>query len=42
MKLLLDTHTFLWFIDDNNKLSSYARQLIENIDNQCFISMASL
>lgn len=42
MKFLLDTHTFLWFIDDDKKLSSYARDLIENTDNQCFISMVSI
>ncbi len=29
MKVLLDTHTFLWFIAGNPRLSSTARQLIE-------------
>lgn len=42
MRLLLDTHTFLWFIDGNEKLNSYARQLIEEFTNECFLSVASL
>lgn len=42
MKLLLDTHTFIWFINDDKRLSDDAKSLIENMDNQCFISMASL
>ncbi|MEA5535397.1 type II toxin-antitoxin system VapC family toxin [Crocosphaera sp. XPORK-15E] len=42
MKLLLDTHTFLWFIDGSSNLSQTARQLIENEDNQRFVSIASL
>lgn len=42
MKLLLDTHTFIWFINDDKRLSHHAKSLIENMDNQCFISMASL
>ena len=28
MKLLLDTHIILWALDDNPKLSDYARDLI--------------
>ncbi|MBU1262349.1 type II toxin-antitoxin system VapC family toxin [bacterium] len=42
MRLLLDTHTFLWFIDGNPKLTSYARQLIEELTNKRFLSVASL
>lgn len=42
MKLILDTHTFLWFINGDKKLSKTARELIENPDNHNFISMASL
>ena len=42
MRLLLDTHTFLWFIGGNVNLSNKARQLIENRDNQRFLSIASL
>jgi PIN domain nuclease of toxin-antitoxin system len=42
MKLLLDTHTFLWFIMGNLNLSANARALIENQTNEKYISVASL
>lgn len=42
MRLLLDTHTFLWFIGGNDDLSGYARGLIEDPGNQRFLSVASL
>lgn len=41
MKLLLDTHTFLWFIDDNPKLSAAAKKLLES-DVDLMVSAASL
>src|SRR5437667_3074921 len=41
MRLLLDTHTFLWFIDDNPRLSSNAKLLLES-DNDLLLSTASL
>ncbi len=42
MKILLDTHVFLWFISGNPKLSDYARQLIEDLSNERLLSIASL
>ncbi len=42
MKLLLDTHSFLWFISGSANLSSTARSLIENASNRPFLSVASL
>ena len=42
MKLLLDTHTFLWFTGGSPKLSDHARRLIENIENEKMVSIASL
>jgi hypothetical protein len=30
MRLFLDTHTFLWFINDNPKLSDHFKDLIED------------
>lgn len=42
MKLLLDTHTFLWFIEGDPNLSDTARSLIEDEGNQRFLSSASL
>ena len=41
MRLLLDTHSFLWFIDDNPHLSSNAKSLLES-DNDLLLSTASL
>jgi len=41
MKLLLDTHTFLWFIDDNPKLSETALALLEG-DHELLLSIVSL
>jgi PIN domain nuclease of toxin-antitoxin system len=42
MRCLLDTHTFLWAVNDNPQLSSPARNTIEDGDNELFLSMASL
>ncbi len=42
MRLLLDTHSFLWFIAGSASLSPTARTLIEDVDNQPLLSMASL
>jgi PIN domain nuclease of toxin-antitoxin system len=41
MRLLLDTHTFLWFILDDPQLSSTARNLIEDPANEVEVSPAS-
>jgi PIN domain nuclease of toxin-antitoxin system len=42
VNLLLDTHTFLWFIGGSDRLSAAARTLIEEPANQPFLSIASL
>lgn len=42
MKVLLDTHTFLWFIAGDPLLDNYARQLIEDSNNERCLSTASL
>ncbi|MDQ3373513.1 MAG: type II toxin-antitoxin system VapC family toxin [Acidobacteriota bacterium] len=42
MKLLLDTHTLLWFIAGNTNLSAFARSLIEDVSNEKFVSIASI
>jgi PIN domain nuclease of toxin-antitoxin system len=41
MQLLLDTHTFLWWLVGDNALSAKARTAIANEDNGIFISAAS-
>ena len=42
MKLLLDTHAFLWFIWADPRLSKSARQAIEHQSSHCMLSTASL
>jgi len=42
VKLLLDTHSFLWFISGHTNLSTTARSLIEDTTNQPLLSVASL
>ncbi len=42
MKLLLDTHAFIWFVENDNNLPESVRNLIENIENETLISIASL
>lgn len=42
MKLLLDTHIFLWFIMGSPHLSAESQALIEDERNRKFISVASL
>jgi PIN domain nuclease of toxin-antitoxin system len=41
VKLLLDTHAFLWWIGDDESLGGKARKAIANDRNHCFLSMAS-
>ena len=41
MKLLLDTHAFLWWITDDRRLSSAARQAIADPEDELFLSAAS-
>jgi PIN domain nuclease of toxin-antitoxin system len=42
MKLLLDTHSFLWFIMGSPKLSGNARALAEADEHETLLSTASL
>jgi PIN domain nuclease of toxin-antitoxin system len=42
MRLLLDTHTLLWFIDGSTRLSPRARALIEDEANDIYLSVVSL
>ena len=41
MRVLLDTHAFLWWITDDPKLSLRAGEIIKNMDNEVFVSAAS-
>jgi PIN domain nuclease of toxin-antitoxin system len=42
MKFLLDTHAFLWFVDESPQLAAHARKLIEDGNNEVQVSIASL
>lgn len=42
MKLLLDTHTFIWWDSDPAKLSATALALCSDASNQLVLSVASL
>ena len=41
MKLLLDTHAFLWWIAASPKLSRKAKSAIAKASNRCLVSVAS-
>ncbi|BCV22004.1 type II toxin-antitoxin system VapC family toxin [Moorella sp. Hama-1] len=41
MKALLDTHTFLWWITEDPRLSSRVRQIMSDSDNILYLSAAS-
>jgi PIN domain nuclease of toxin-antitoxin system len=38
MKLLLDTHTFIWFINGDKSLSDKVIAKIKNVENQCSLA----
>ncbi len=42
MKLLLDTHAFIWWDGDQSKLSPAARAACESSANSLFLSLASV
>jgi PIN domain nuclease of toxin-antitoxin system len=42
VRLLLDTHAFLWWVADDRRLSRKARAAIASRDSACFLSMASV
>jgi PIN domain nuclease of toxin-antitoxin system len=42
MNIILDTHTLIWLMEGNPKLSKNAFNKIENINNNIYISIASL
>ncbi len=42
MKFLIDSHTLIWFLNGNFQLPFAIRELIEDEDNEIFVSIASL
>jgi PIN domain nuclease of toxin-antitoxin system len=41
MRLLLDTHAFLWWVDGGTRLTPKARAAIARAGNECFVSVAT-
>lgn len=42
MEFLLDTHTFIWFINGDDSLPDNVKNEIRDVKNKCFLSIASL
>lgn len=42
MKILLDTHIFLWFISGDIQLSTDVRDAIRDLDNEIYLSAVSI
>ena len=42
MRLLVDTHAFLWFLAGDRRLSAAARRAIEEADGEWWLSAASV
>ncbi len=42
MSFLLDTHAFLWFVNDHSSLSPRAKGIIENRQSLVYLSAASI
>ena len=42
MKILIDTHTFIWFVEDDDKLPEQLKEIIANPANEIYLSIASL
>jgi PIN domain nuclease of toxin-antitoxin system len=41
MRALLDTHTFLWWITDDHRLSDRVREIMGNMESELYLSVAS-
>lgn len=42
MRYLLDTHTLIWFLEGDNRLSVAANDIISNADTEIYVSIVSL
>ena len=42
MRLLLDTHAFIWYTTDSSRLTATGRSLIDNGENDILLSTASV
>ena len=42
MRILLDTHIFLWFISGDSRLSADVRDVVRDSDNEIYLSAVSI
>lgn len=42
MRVLLDTHMLIWSLEDSPRLPRWARAVLEDADNECWVSSASV
>lgn len=42
MRILLDTHAFLWWVWDAPELSAKARKRVAQAESECLLSLASI
>ena len=42
MRILIDTHIFLWLINNNPRLPNRKRQIIYDLNNEIFLSVVSM
>ncbi|WP_019503408.1 type II toxin-antitoxin system VapC family toxin [Pleurocapsa sp. PCC 7319] len=42
MRILLDTHIFLWLVDNDKRLSDRYRHIIHNLDHEILLSVVSI
>ncbi len=42
MKILLDTHAFIWFVEDDAQLPDGLKRIVESPSNEIYLSIASI
>jgi len=42
MRVLVDTHVFLWWVEGNRALPAKAREALSDRDNECLFSLVSV
>jgi PIN domain nuclease of toxin-antitoxin system len=42
MNLILDTHVFLWYLQDDDQLTPAIANILESTENKLYLSIASL
>ena len=42
MEFLLDTHALIWFMNADNRLTQSSKLIIQNSENKCYVSIASI